>query len=607
MRKQSNKYLLILENSTQFDGYLNLKKTLQEHQLVICCMTVDAMHFCTVNNLDYIIPDDYYTQDELELNRTNSENKIKNLVKKLNEFYTVNFQKQYSFDFEMGNYHYFMLYHFLGSLHYRAFIFNNLFEKLEIDNILIPKEEKAKNIRPFPVSQYINCNLDLCLNSKYRSKVIIVPVLNSVNREYKTLYTQARKILSSNLRKIKYFNNYLNIKQNNIIKSFYNIIFSNNISEILLLGIAGPWKYILEKQYFHNKVDIIYDIEEVEIPDDQVHDWFFEWFKWKDDFLDFNISALFKFEMGRVKILSEQIMAMHYKTLKSLKETKCILFTVSTYAKQNYILSLAKFLKIPRICFQHGEMSLYYPGLWNDASELIYASHYFSYGDEVSKEKLLSAENIGNKIKTINIGAPSLDRVMNLKFIKNNLNILYASSKFLNYSGGFVSRYNDVSVMNNQNKLISFFEEHLLNNPQDKVIWKLNQERKTSQPVAKAKLVKVIREENTFLELIKDANLIILDRPSTTSLEVCMTELPLFVLIANKNWYDIPEKLLKKRAVVCYTPDELLKSVKKFMHEGFYPADLKNREFITKFGSYLDDGNSKERAYFELLNIIKKP
>ena len=95
--------------------------------------------------------------------------------------------------------------------------------------------------------------------------------------------------------------------------------------------------------------------------------------------------------------------------------------------------------------------------------------------------------------------------------------------------------------------LIEFFEDYLLNHSEDNVIWKLNQERKTSQPIVKAKLVKVIIEEKTFLELIQDSNLIILDRPSTTSLEACMTKIPLFVLLANKNWYELPEKLLRKR------------------------------------------------------------
>ena len=568
-------------------------------------MTIDAIHFCKINNLKYIIPDDFYTKDELELNRTNSENIIKNLVKKINEFYTVNFQKQFSFNFEMGNYHYFMLYHFLNALHYRAFILKNVFDKIEIDNILIPQEEKDIKKRPFPVSQYINCNLDLCLNSKYKNKVIIVPVLNSVNREYKTLKSKIRKILSSNLRKMNFVNNYLNIKQNNIIRSIYNIIFNFNKAQILVLGIAGPWKYILGEKYFHNKVNIIYDIEEVKIPKNQVHDWFYEWFNWKDDFLEFDISALFKFEMGRVKILSEQIMAMHYKTLENLKETKCILFAVATYSKQQYILSLAKSIGISRICFQHGEMSLYYPGLWNEASELIYASHYFSYGHEVSKEKISSAAKIGNELKTIIVGSPSLDRIKNFNPIKTNLNVLYASSKFLDYSCGFVSRFTDVSLMNNQKILISFFDEHLLNHLKDNVIWKLNQERNTSQPLVKAKLVKVIREEKTFLELIQDSNLIILDRPSTTSLEACMTKIPLFVLLANKNWYELPEKLLRKRAVVCYTTEELLTSIQKYMKDAFYPADLNNREFVKEYGCYLDDGDSVSRASNYLKNLLK--
>ena len=136
------------------------------------------------------------------------------------------------------------------------------------------------------------------------------------------------------------------------------------------------------------------------------------------------------------------------------------------------------------------------------------------------------------------------------------------------------------------------------------VIWKLNQNRLSEQPFVTVKNVKVIRDEIKFSDLIPDAEIIILDRPSTTSLEACMTSKPLFVLLAGKNWDSIPEKLLGKRAVIAYTPEDLRESIDNYFSHDVYSADVHNNEYVTEYGCYLDDGRSSERATAELLKII---
>jgi hypothetical protein len=601
-----NKYLLLLESPAQYNAYLESKRSFESHELLICCLSISAIHFCNELNLTYFLPEDCFTKEDNDEYQQLSEKKIKELVHSLNEFYHKLYSDGHGFKFDMGNYHFFMLYHFFGALHYRAFILFNIFEKCKMDRIIVLEEKEAsKKIRPFPISQYPNCYLELCENSIYKEKLIVIPISTKVEKKYHTPKIFIREILSSFFRKSSFINDFLNFTGSNIKMSKWKFIFNRYRTDILLLGAPGPWKYILPNTVLYNKVSVLYEGEEELIySKDIIRNWFNEWFSWEDIFLGFNVGKLAYYEMARIKIISERIYANHQFNFKRLCQYKGVIFAVAPYPFEEYILSLAKFLKIPRICFQHGEMSLYYPGLWNEASELMYASHYFSYGENVSVEKFASAKKINNQIKTVSIGSPALEILRN-ESSKTRCDILYASSKFINYSAGFVARYTDINLYKAQEQLLSYFEDYLKINPDKVVVWKQNQERLTGQPVHKVCKVRTIREEFTFTQLLSDAQIVILDRPSTTSLEACVTDKPLFVLISSRNWFPLPEKLLRKRAIVSYTPEELLKSVDLYLNSGIYDADVNNREFVVAYGSHLDDGKGHFRTLRELNKIIK--
>jgi hypothetical protein len=604
-KSHQNKYLLLLESPAQYNAYLENKQSFELHELLICCLSISAIHYCEELNLTYFLPENCFTKEDTYNYQQLSEIKIKELVHSLNEFYHKQYGDHNGFKFDMGNYHFFMLYHFFGAIHYRAFILFNIFEKCKMDRIIVTEEKKtSKRIRPFPISQYPNCYLELCRNSKYKEKLIVIPISTTVENKYQTPITFIRGILSSFFRKSSFINDFLNFTRSNINISKWKFIFNRNRTDVLLLGAPGPWKYILSNPVFHNNVSVIYEGEEELIYNDEViRNWFDEWFSWEDIFLGFNVGKLAFYEMARIKIISEKILANHEFYLNRLCHYKCVIFAVAPHPFEEYILSVAKFLGIPRICFQHGEMSLYYPGLWNEASELLYASHYFSYGENVSIEKTASAKKINNDIKSVSIGSPALDILRN-ESSKAKFDILYASSKFLNYSAGFVARYADLNIYKAQEQLLSYFEAYLKINPDKVVVWKQNQERLTGQPIYKVDKVKTIREEITFTQLLRDAQMVILDRPSTTSLEACMTNKPLFVLISGRNWLTLPEKLLKKRAIISYTPEELLKSVDLYLNKGIYNADVNNREFVVAYGSHIDDGKAIFRSVSEFHKII---
>lgn len=598
-------FLLLLESPEQYDAYKARKESFGAHELVICCLSVAASSYCKKNKLHFMLPEDSYTDEECDYYRNLSEKKIRNLVKHLNDYYQEKTGNRDGFLFDMGNYHFFMLYHFFGALHHRAFFLWKVIEKHNVDRILIPEESTpTSTVRLFPVSQYVNCYLDLCQNSVYRDKVIRIPVVSIMYREHATLRRRVRRTISKTLRKFKVVNDYLNRVQSNIPVKFLKLFLERHDSDILLVGGSGPWKYVFSDTRITSRVNVFNEPDGIDLSPASVKNWFKEWFDWEDKFCGFTVSSLGYYEMARIKIMSEQIIASHPKTVQIVKQKKALIYSVAPYATQQYYLSVAKHFGLPCVCFQHGEMSLYYNGLWDESSELLYVSHYFSYGEQVSIEKKSHAANIMGIQQAVSIGSPALDKIKESVSSGDGEYILYASSKYVNYGCGFISRYADVAVSHCQGVLISYFEQYIDSNPGFRVVWKLNQEHLTEQPSVLTRKVEVIRDKKTFTDLLADSRAVILDRPSTTSIEACMTDKPLFVLLANRNWYSLPEELLRKRAVIAYTPEELCKAVDEYLTKGVYPADVYNREFVRAYGCHLDDGLSSQRAADELLEIM---
>ena len=601
----SKKFLLLLESQAHYEAYEAQKESLETHELLICCLSVTASNYCQKNRIRYILPEDCYTDEESDHYQGHSELKIKELVKGLNGYYHEKIGAKDDFLFDMGSYHFFILYHFFGALHFRAFFLWKVIEKFGVDRILIPcVPESAKSDRPFPVSLYPNCYLDLCLNSVYRDRVIPIPVDVIAVRQYSTLRMRIRSALGRTLRKFEIFNDYLNYSQSNIAFTFWSLLFGRDRSDILLIGAAGPWKYVFPDSRLTNRVHVISQSDALKLPPSEVRDWFFEWFNWKDDFCGFNVSAMGHYEMARVKILSERFISLHEETLKRLKKQKALIYAVAPYASEQYLLSVAKHLGIPRVCFQHGEMSLYYPGLWNEASELLYVSHYFSFGEQCSIQKTKSSEGVRGFKKAVSIGSPGLDKLKN-QSASGGSYILFGSAKFLDYGGGFGSKYRDAALNEVQSLLVDYFERYLELNLGTAFIWKHNQERTVSQPLNAVKKIQIIREEKTFTDLLSAASIVILDRPSTTALEACITNKPIFVLIGKGSWYSLPAQLLRKRAVIAETPEQLCNVIDDYLNKGVYPADVTNREFVRAYGCHLDDGKCSDRAVTELINIIE--
>ena len=100
--------------------------------------------------------------------------------------------------------------------------------------------------------------------------------------------------------------------------------------------------------------------------------------------------------------------------------------------------------------------------------------------------------------------------------------------------------------------------------------------------------------------------MVILDRPSTTSIEACMTDKPLFILLEKNYLYPNVEAMLKKRAVVKHTPEKLLESIKEYISDDIYPADINNRDFVEGYGLINDGSDTNSRINNALESIINE-
>jgi hypothetical protein len=105
------------------------------------------------------------------------------------------------------------------------------------------------------------------------------------------------------------------------------------------------------------------------------------------------------------------------------------------------------------------------------------------------------------------------------------------------------------------------------------------------------------------------ADLIIHEVPSTGMFEGIMTNKQLIVFVDSES-YLMPDRvkdLLKKRAAVPQTADELIETIRLFIERGdFSPLINPNREFIKNFCTHMDDGMSVSRAADAILEIAKK-
>jgi len=117
---------------------------------------------------------------------------------------------------------------------------------------------------------------------------------------------------------------------------------------------------------------------------------------------------------------------------------------------------------------------------------------------------------------------------------------------------------------------------------------------------------RVVVEEPSFVELLDVADLVILDSPTTTSLETLASGKP--VLVFN-NWFQWePDSLELFKQSVVYSDDleAFIGILRSFLSSGrFDEARRDGSAYLRRFGTYLGDGGSAERAAATIERIAR--
>lgn len=114
----------------------------------------------------------------------------------------------------------------------------------------------------------------------------------------------------------------------------------------------------------------------------------------------------------------------------------------------------------------------------------------------------------------------------------------------------------------------------------------------------------IIDNECKFSELLGYADLVVLDWPSTTLLQAIATDKPVFVVMKHLWLFPRARRMLERRVVCADEPGELLSSLKEYLGNGIYPADINDNAFLKAYGTYHDDGHTGERAVAVVLQAV---
>ena len=280
---------------------------------------------------------------------------------------------------------------------------------------------------------------------------------------------------------------------------------------------------------------------------------------------------------------------------------KAVLFAIAPYPETWFFLQSFKKNEIPVICWQHGSEG-FYNNRGTPETELLYTDYFFNYGKGVTETYLKFKEEYN--FQSVPMGSSTMNSIANIN--KSKEHIAYVTTNYYqnNLYFSVFPDYLDIKIYHTQEEIVHYLET--LQN--EKIIFKLHPTLSYRTPpleITKENIA-IVRNEKKFTEILSNCKLIIIDIPSTVLLQCAVIDKPIFCLTSLIKLKQEALVLIKKRAVCAQTPEKLIKKLDNYLKTGNYPADVNNREFIKKYGTYLDDGKSAERAVNKVLEVIKE-
>ena len=259
---------------------------------------------------------------------------------------------------------------------------------------------------------------------------------------------------------------------------------------------------------------------------------------------------------------------------------------------------------IPVIAWQHGDGPFYPP--MQIFVEISDSDIHMSYGPgHQAMIRAASHNHFDTQIESV--GSLILEKLyFEQSGNRHKHKILYVTSQFY-YNHYYINLYPtpDNTLWHYQKTILN-----LLGNLHIPVIFKLMpQEYETplfSEYITKKGFnnITLIHYERSFLDLLNDADIVICDYPSTPVIEAIAARKIIFVLLDSPFLSKEALELLKKRVYWSDNIEEFVKIIFNYLNEKpiNQNPDIKNTEYLEKYGVHKLDGKVSERA----LKIIEK-
>ena len=283
---------------------------------------------------------------------------------------------------------------------------------------------------------------------------------------------------------------------------------------------------------------------------------------------------------------------------------------VDTCFDEIFFVKIAQHQNIPKITWQHGAVGFFeHPIIVFE--ELINSDFYFVYGEGVIE--MCRKYPVDTQCKVIPIGSYALEELCKLKITSckessKNTTILYGTSCYYrnHLYFGYDHRLDDIALWHTQRNILSF-----LGKINQSVFLKLNPGEEEDYQIKefisanKFHNISVYKTERNFSKLLEEADIIILDCPSTMLLEAIAAHKTVFLLL---DFVKIPEevkKSLEKRVYCSENIEELKDLVQKFLNSNptNQAPDINNMEFLELYGIHTGEKRISDRVNDILENL----
>ncbi len=581
-----NPRLVILQSKHDCNEY---RKNFLNRKDLIFPIGPESIYFCQKEDLKFYHIDDFISEEKNNDERKKSVFIVNKLIEKLND-YSIKISKN---KLEIGNYFSFQIKIIVEQILFNIFISKEIKEFFPDHNLLIFKNKKIKNfrvIRPDPLGLLPNVIINSQQFDSSRLKVVKI-------RQYFIPQSFKEKILSILPEYIAYL--LRNLRDKRRLKN--SLALNTNKYRLALIGGGYDWfkfirlpsaknKFNIDLVNLFNKKTYNQDKKELKIILNILNNNIF-----KNNVVAYDFEDLAKYISSSFKLFQKK----SNKYIRKFKRYDAVISSILCFPEENFLAHMSTKADLPLIIWQHGEKGQSH----DDTSyftEILYSSHYLSYGKEVANQY---KEWIGKNNFKMAFKVGSLQKNITWKG-KDSKSILYATGKWQLTSNGFNDFIDPDKRLYKAHQDILYYLNNLEN-------WKVTFKSNNTEYLNAVPYQDDFRNINfnfksSFSDLLKNTGIVILDTPATTLIESISTEVPIFVLSGRVNYYKNFINDAKKRVVWCSTTDDLIVKLSKFINSSIYEGDVLNQTYKENYFSNYTQSQTATTVIKKLENIINK-